>query len=80
VNAADMDPRLTLDPDTRDTSKTRVLFDHVRIGEIRAEYVGADVAKLEYFAWRSGRLIYGPAATLERAAQALADYNTRPEN
>jgi hypothetical protein len=72
--------RVTLDPDTRDASITRVLFDHIQCGEVRASYTSSALDKLEYSAYRRGRLIYGPADTLERAAQAVADYSINPAN
>lgn len=73
---SDMNPRIKIGlPSRKDPAERPVFFDRVRIGTIRERYT----PNLTFDAWKNGLLIYSPAETMERAAQALADYSTTGE-
>lgn len=73
--AFQMNPLITLTPDRKDPAVTIVSYDRVRIGTVRERFTPEQT----FDAWRGGVLIYSPADSLERAAQALADYSTLGE-
>lgn len=72
---SDMNPEISLRPDFKDPAETHVLWSKARyrIGNVRERRL----PHLTFDAYRNGYLIYS-GSTLERAAQALADYSTRP--
>lgn len=74
--APDMNPEIRLRPDSRDPAETHVLWSKARykIGNVRERYT----PERTYDAYRNGMLVYSGADTLERAAQAVADYSTNP--
>lgn len=71
----DMNPEIRLRPDSKDPAETHVLWSKARykIGNVRMRYT----PQLTFDAYRNGLHIYS-GATLERAAQAVADYSTNP--
>jgi hypothetical protein len=60
---------LDLIPHPKDDAETKVFLDGVHIGNVRVRYT----PELTFDAWRFGRLVYGGAPTLIRAAEALVD-------